>query len=110
MRLDDSLYYRLMATVTNIAFETLLKWSDDVHYITKNGRDPVVVAVFNTSESFFLWKDYNRDTPLPYTYVRLITDRVCVTVSVQSFVRALVPPKKWHVSNRGVSSTVGMLE
>lgn len=69
--------------------ETLTAWSDDMRLsFDSKGRRVVCTFTFNNVDEFFLWKDYNRDSALVYSYSRDLMDVVRVQVDLISFMQA----------------------
>ena len=69
--------------------ETLTAWSDGMRLsFDSKGRRVVCTFTFNNVDEFFMWKDYNRDSALVYSYSRDLLDVVRVQVDLVSFMQA----------------------
>lgn len=93
-------YYKLMATNRWRGLEALVMWSDSVTWLTKQGKDPVLLIKFYKVDDFLRWRDWALDTCFAYAYTVAADGLVEIQVPLQSFFRETVHPDKWRVSNQ----------
>ncbi len=103
-------YMRCMSTLANVAVEALLRWCENVYYVTgPNLKEPYVVCIFPNYDRFLQWYDlYGKQSYFPFIHVRCIDDSVFVQFSPRALFMAMVNSSKWHVSTRGKLGIAGM--
>ena len=70
-----------------IGLETLTAWSDDMRLsFDSKGRRVLCTFTFINIDEFFLWKDYNKDSYLEYSYTRRLDGLVEVVLDLVYFI------------------------
>lgn len=71
-----------------IGLETLVAWSDDMRLaFDSKSRRVLCTFTFMNVDEFFLWKDYNKDSCLEYSYTRRLDGLVEVVLDLVYFIK-----------------------